>query len=178
MLHTCRIKFGSVTNLTDARYASAAYADWVGFCFILDHPRYIDPIKAKEIIDWLSGPIMVAELGERMPGEMMSAMEVLMIDTVQVSSKDAATAWEAAGFQVMREGIAVDNAEYLRLCLPDDSVNPAQEIVDLSNLTLDEIRTKWVENPPQAIQLIGGDETVPGIRDFAQIDEILALFEL
>lgn len=178
MFHTCRIKFGSVTNLTDARYAAAAYADWVGFCFILEHPRYIDPLKAKEIIDWLSGPIMVAELGERMPDEMMSALEVLMIDTVQVTSEVAATAWESAGFQVIREGISVDNAEHLRLCLPDYSVFPSQEIIDVSNLTLEEVKNKWVKNPPHAIQLIGGDESVPGIRDFAQIDEILELFEL
>lgn len=178
MFHTCRIKFGSITNLTDARYAAAAYADWVGFCFILEHPRYIDPMKAKEIIDWLSGPTMVAELGERMPEEMTSALEVLMIDTVQVTSEEAATAWENAGFQVIREGISVDKAEHLRLCLPDYSVFPDQEIIDLSNLTLEEIKTKWAKNPPHAIQLIGGDESAPGIRDFAQIDEILELFEL
>ncbi|MDX5321816.1 MAG: hypothetical protein LPK45_11795, partial [Bacteroidota bacterium] len=119
MFHSCRIKFGSVTNLTDARYAAAVYADWVGFCFIPGHVRYIEPLKAKEIIDWLSGPSMVAEIGEMMPESMQSALEVLMIDTVQVTSMEALNAWKAAGFQVIGENL---NAyEGLQVCQPENS---------------------------------------------------------
>lgn len=176
MFHRCRIKFGSITNLTDARYAAAAYADWVGFCFVKDNPRYIAPVKAKEIIDWLSGPIMVAEIGSMMPDEVMSALEILMIDTVEVNSIEAANAWKEAGFQVI--GNQLEGFDGMNICLPNQSRNPENEIIDLSNLSLEEIEANWTQNPPAAIQLVGGDETAPGIRDFAQIDDILELYEL
>ncbi|MBI1223122.1 MAG: hypothetical protein GC180_11005 [Bacteroidetes bacterium] len=176
MFHRCKIKFGSITNLTDARYAAAAYADWVGFCLIPGHPRYIEPLKAKEIIDWLSGPTIVAEIGSQMPELLMAALEVLMIDTVQVDSPEAAAAWKDAGFQVIGENLTDYNG--LQVCLPENSVKPSMEIIDFSRLSLDEIEKNWVKNAPAAIQLIGGDESAPGIRDFAQIDEILELYEL
>lgn len=178
MIHSCRIKFGSITNLTDARYAAAVYADWVGFCFIPGHPRYIEPIKAKEIIDWLSGPKMVAELGELGPDVMKSALEVLMIDTVQVNETAAAKAWIEAGFEVILEGSADPESNLVRLCQPEVSDNPTREMIDLSSLSLEEIKKNWISPPPFAIQVIGGDESTPGIRDFAQIDELLELYEL
>jgi hypothetical protein len=177
MFHTCRIKFGSLTNLTDARYAAAVYADWVGFCFIPGHSRYIEPIKAKEIIDWLSGPKMVAELGSLMPDTMMNVLEILLIDTVQVNDPVAATAWKEAGFDVLYEGNSTD-PDMLCVCLPGESKDPDKEIIDLSSLSLEEIKKNWLDPAPFAIQVIGGDESTPGIRDFAQIDELLELYEL
>ncbi|MHB1277389.1 MAG: hypothetical protein ACYC1Q_03255 [Bacteroidia bacterium] len=178
MFHRSRIKFGSITNLTDARYAAAVYADWLGFCFIPGHSRYIEPIKAKEIIDWLSGPKMVAELGSLMPESMMSALEILMIDTVQVKDKVAAKAWKEAGYEVIFEGPATAEIDGLRVCLPSESSDPEHEIIDLSSLSIDEIQKHWLDPAPFAIQVIGGDESIPGIRDFAQIDELLEHFEL
>lgn len=178
MFHRSRIKFGSITNLTDARYAAAVYADWLGFCFIPGHSRYIEPIKAKEIIDWLSGPKMVAELGSLMPESMMSALEILMIDTVQVNDRTAANAWKDAGFEVIYEGPAMGEEKGLRVCLPAESSDPEHEIVDLSSLSIEEIQNNWLDPAPFAIQVIGGDESIPGIRDFAQIDELLELYEL
>lgn len=178
MFHRSRIKFGSVTNLTDARYAAAVYADWLGFCFIPGHSRYIEPIKAKEIIDWLSGPKMVAELGSLKPETMMSALEILMIDTVQVNDPNTAKAWKEAGFDVILEGPVSLEFEGLRVCLPSDSSDPEHEIIDLSSLSMEEIQKHWLNPAPFAIQVIGGDESTPGIRDFAQIDELLEQYEL
>lgn len=178
MFHSCRIKFGSVTNLTDARYAAAVYADWVGFCFIPGHSRYIEPIKAKEIIDWLSGPKMVAELGALMPETMMSALEILLIDTVQVNNPIAAKAWKDAGFQVLYEGSDPPYPDLLRICAPDSATHSDKEIIDMSRLSLEEIKNNWLNPAPFGIQVIGGDESIPGIRDFAQIDELLELYEL
>lgn len=178
MFHRSRIKFGSITNLTDARYAAAVYADWLGFCFIPGHSRYIEPIKAKEIIDWLSGPKMVAEIGPQMPDTMKDALEILMIDTVQVNELFAAKAWKQAGFEVILEGPASPEFEGLRVCLPSESTDPEQEIIDLSSLSMEEIQKHWLDPAPFAIQVIGGDESTPGIRDFAQIDELLEHYEL
>lgn len=178
MLHSCRIKFGAVTNLTDARYAAAAYAEWVGFCFDKNNPRYIQPAKAKEIIDWLSGPVMVAEIGDMMPEEFMPAMELMLIDTVQVHTAKAALAWEEAGFQVIWEGANPPDFAVAYICRPEDATGKKKEIVDLSHSSLKEIKEQWSETSPLAIQVIGGDESAPGIRDFKELDELLEFFEL
>jgi phosphoribosylanthranilate isomerase len=178
MFHSCLIKFGSLTNLTDARYAAAVYAHWAGFCFVKGHARYIEPVKAKEIIDWLSGPIMVAEIGNMLPEDFASAMEILQIDTVQVNTSEAAKAWYDEGYQVIWEGAEAPVHDLLCLTVPELSRHPEKDIVDLSELSLDDVKKRWAANPPYAIQVTGGDETLPGIRDFAEIDELLEVFEL
>src|SRR5690606_7889780 len=142
------------------------------------HPRYIEPIKAKEIIDWLSGPVMVAELGALLPEQTQSALEVLGIKTVQLNNKEAAREWIKAGYEVIWEGTEALEEGLLCLCKPHETTTPDKVILDLSDSSLEEIEQRWVKNPPLAIQLTGGDESAPGIRDFADIDEILELFEL
>ncbi len=171
MYHASKIKFGAVTNLTDARYAAAVYADWIGFRLDPAHPRYVDPAKAKEIIDWISGSSIVAELGNLLPTDMQAALEVLQIDTVQVSSQDAADAWKTAGYTVILEGVG--NADYTLSAETMDG----KHLLDITGYSLEELQS-LKGNPPFAIQINGGDETGPGLRDFADVDEMLALFEL
>lgn len=171
MYHACKLKFGSITNLTDARYAAAVYADWIGFRLDPSHPRYIDPAKAKEIIDWISGSSLVAELGTLMPDDIQSALEILQIDTVQVGSQLAADAWKAAGYEVILEGTG--QADYT--LSPD--LTDGQHLLDITGYSMDQLK-ELQNNPPFAIQIIGGDETGPGLRDFADVDEMLAFFEL
>ncbi len=50
-----RIKICGITNLADARYASGAGADFLGFVQHSGSPRYIESESAKDIIAWLYG---------------------------------------------------------------------------------------------------------------------------
>ncbi len=59
------LKFTSVKNLSDARFAAGHWADFVGFCFDPNSPDYIDPLKAKEIISWIKGPILCGEFAHQ-----------------------------------------------------------------------------------------------------------------
>ena len=51
-----KIKICDITNLEDARFASGALADYLGFIFYEESPRYIEPAEAGAIINWLEGP--------------------------------------------------------------------------------------------------------------------------
>ncbi|NQW43539.1 MAG: hypothetical protein HQ463_08935 [Bacteroidetes bacterium] len=59
------LKFSSITNLSDARYAVCAWADFVGFCFDASKPEYIEPNRAKEIAGWINGSLIVGEFGHQ-----------------------------------------------------------------------------------------------------------------
>lgn len=59
------LKFSSLTNLSDARYAAGMWADFIGFCFDPSSPDYIEPNKAKEIAAWINGPLIVGEFGQQ-----------------------------------------------------------------------------------------------------------------
>lgn len=81
-----RLKLGNVTNLSDARYAAAVGIDYIGFCFDPSSEHYIAPIKAKEIIDWVTGSSIVAEFGNQSLEEIKDISELLNIDVVELNN--------------------------------------------------------------------------------------------
>lgn len=67
MNYTFILKFSSIQNLSDARYAAGMWADYTGFCFNPDSQDYIEQGKAREIMSWLSGPCLTGEFGHQPP---------------------------------------------------------------------------------------------------------------
>ncbi len=59
------LKISSVTNLSDARYAAGAWANYLGFCCDPSNTNYIDPNKMKEIKAWVNGPEIVLEFNKQ-----------------------------------------------------------------------------------------------------------------
>jgi len=51
-----RVKICGLKTLEDARFASGAMADFLGFIFYPKSARYIDPDQASAIMAWIEGP--------------------------------------------------------------------------------------------------------------------------
>ena len=54
-----KLKICGITQLDDARYCAGAGADYLGFIQHEESPRYVDPGRAAEVIDWVHGPAPV-----------------------------------------------------------------------------------------------------------------------
>lgn len=57
-----KIKFNHIQDLADARYASAALAEWIGFA--IDGPKTLSLQNVQEIIGWCNGPKIILEVYE------------------------------------------------------------------------------------------------------------------
>jgi hypothetical protein len=52
-----KVKAGNITNLSDARYCAGMGVDWLSF-----PAEKVNPVKFKEITDWVTGPQFVLEV--------------------------------------------------------------------------------------------------------------------
>jgi phosphoribosylanthranilate isomerase len=78
------LKFSSITNLSDARYAAGAWADFIGFCFDPSLPEYIEPQKAKEITGWINGPVFTGEFGQQPIEWIQDFVNALSLQAIQI----------------------------------------------------------------------------------------------
>ena len=84
MNRTFVLKFSSINNLSDARFAAGAWADMVGFNFSPSHLQYIEPQQAKAIMAWLIGPTIVAEFEHQPLAWIQDICTELGINTIQI----------------------------------------------------------------------------------------------
>lgn len=83
MLKT-KVKAGSVTNLTDARYFAAWETEWLGFNLDAGSDGYIQPQIAQAIKEWVDGVKIIGEFNLQSFEEIQSATDLLELDGVQL----------------------------------------------------------------------------------------------
>jgi phosphoribosylanthranilate isomerase len=85
------IKICGITNLEDALVSIEAGADALGFNFYKKSPRYIEPVKAREIIERL--PVSVLNVGvfvnENSPEDVAGIAQEVKLNAVQLHGEES-----------------------------------------------------------------------------------------
>ncbi len=79
------LKFGEVTNLSDARFAAGSQAKFVGFSLDPENENYIESEDLKEITGWIEGIGLVGEFGKQDFEEISQAIQDFNLDYVQLN---------------------------------------------------------------------------------------------
>lgn len=84
-----KVKICGLTTLEDARFASGALADYLGFIFYPNSPRYIEPAKAGAIINWIEGPEKVGVFVNQPMDDVNSIARQTGIDLIQLHGNES-----------------------------------------------------------------------------------------
>lgn len=192
------IKISNVTNLSDARYAAAVGINYIGFCFDSDSTNYIAPIKAKEMIDWITGSHIVAEFGNQSLDEIKDISELLNVDVIELNNTilpDELPGLEKAIIKKIDLSVytlAQLNTElqaYKNYCdafhlfttlnnlaIPEnDLINICANYKIIWGLPITNSSVLNIINgfKPYAINVSGGQEEKAGIKDFDELNDLL-----
>jgi phosphoribosylanthranilate isomerase len=97
-----KIKICGITRLEDARFASGAMADYLGFIFVESSPRYIAPEKAAEIAGWVEGPRCVGVFMNEKPGVVNARALESGMHMVQLHGDESPEVCSEIGFPVIK----------------------------------------------------------------------------
>ena len=90
-----KVKICGITNWTDARRAYAAGADFLGFNFYPESPRYISPVQAAKIVKKLPDTVSVVGVFVNEPEEtVVATAKMVGLDFVQLHGDESPQAVE------------------------------------------------------------------------------------
>ena len=198
MNNSTQIKLGGVNNLSDARFAAAVGVSYIGFCFDPTSPSYIPPIKAKDIMDWITGSHLVAEFGNQSLEEINDICDLLKVDVIEVENQLLPDEIKSLGKPIIKkidlscftpDSIKIEVAAY-KDAVDGFHVYTSNDFADENMLPIIQSGAKLIwglpisqntalniieKHNPFAINLVGGDEEKPGIKDFDELNEIIEI---
>lgn len=140
-----RLKLGEINNLSDARYAAALGAEFMGFNFTPSHPQYLPPSEMGELLQWVEGPQPVAEWDEMETEIILDTCKRLELAFIQLNTYTPGQAKALAELNII-QNLAVDNAE-----MPAEVVESViEETATAANFFMlsfasSEIQEAWLE---------------------------------
>ncbi len=192
-----KIKLSNITNLSDARFAAAAGIDYIGFCFDKTNSNYIQPFKAKEIIDWTSGIKVVGEFTNQNLEEINTICKLLQVDLLEIENDF--TVDELAQFEIpiikkinissldevafINEIELYKNSVYaFQLYSNQTSENISEIYFGLENkmiwgndVNANNIKNIVDEYRPYAINISSDVEEKIGLKNFDELNELLEI---
>lgn len=160
-----KIKFNHVQDLSDARYAAAAMAEWLGF-----RVGEIALSRVQEIIGWCTGPKLTLELqNPELKETAISWCDILQVDAIECSFDDLQF-WQKTFTNKHYEWI-VNHGNESTVILPEPITI---HCIDLSTNTAEKIK----EANYQAISLTCEKEQVVGMKNYDHWNKLLETLEI
>ncbi len=180
MTYPFLLKFSSITNLSDARYAAGMWADFIGFNFDPSSDNYIEPSKAASISGWISGPAIVGEFGQQPLSWIQDFAKQLKLQVVQIPADYADMGIFDTGLRTIveahttSESAALEKADLL-LChsleVYDFLSKHYQQPIIFQSTSLNEDASML-----SGLAIKGESETTPGTRNQGDWTEYLERF--
>ncbi len=204
MGYITRLYFKDLTNLSDARFAAAADAEFVGFSFDPISTNYVAPNAMMEMRGWLSGPKIVGNFNLIAPDDLNLEIDNYELEVVELDfSLYAGYARSVHAETILRLKLSALDQAGLRHFDGDYLLIHADEIFSNWTLTrtnrhvLDLLKSACAHNrciidipaeaqqlreivqmlSPYALCLYGGQEQRPGIKEFTDMQEKLEALE-
>lgn len=193
------IILSNITNLGDARFAAAEGIQYIGFCFDPESSNYIPPVKAKEIMDWVSGVKTIAGFGKQSIESITEISTLLEADAMEFENDFLPDALQQAGLPVFKK-INTDTFTPQQLQKELDSYAPFAKAFHLYSASCGQPDYAFVKSlcenypviwgyelnkenantvlqhiNPYAINLSGTNEEKTGLKDFDGLSELLEL---
>ncbi len=194
-----RVKICGITRPEDAQAAAAAGADAIGLVFYRPSPRHVDIARARAIVAAL--PPFVARVGlfvDAAPEEIEEVLAAVAVDVLQfhgretpedcgryglpylkaIAMGEGADLREAESRYAAAQGLLLDSHRQGRPggtgrvfdwgCVPRDLAKP---VILAGGLSVDNVAAAIAQVRPYAVDVSGGVETAPGIKDERRMRE-------
>ncbi len=199
------VKVSEVTNLSDARYCAGMGVEMISFVLDENHPKFLQMEKILEITNWVSGIKVVGEFSGTSVKNINYLAEQLNLDLVQLDAasfheekpeKIKLPVILKIPFETLEVLHKIQKAEhnssdiaYLQLVLESkeqlyqnlsqlkEVVHQSPTILDIPSISKEDILEIIDILHPAGINLQGGSEDKPGMRDFSDLSELLEMLE-
>lgn len=176
------LKFSSVSNLSDARFAAGSWADFIGFCFDPGKPDYLEPGKAIEIASWVNGPLLTGEFEYQPPEWIGDFVKALSLHAIQIPSDYPHP--EIFGYENLKFILEVrDLSHQENMDKADLFITADTNIYHTLKLTADKPVLLQTDDMDTDVTLLdgiafrGGSEDKPGTRNHAEWTAFLEKWE-
>lgn len=121
------LKICGLTNLNHARFVSGALTDFLGFIFVKDSPRYIQPAEAGAIVSWLEGPKCVGVFKDQPMEEVKNIITQTGVSVAQLHGSETPEYCAALGVETIKAFSVDQNTTRQEL---EEAILPYLDVVD------------------------------------------------
>lgn len=91
---------GSLTNLTDARYAAGMGVEYLGFVVNAALPQFVEPTLYKNMAEWLAGVKLIGQVGAATPDEVNAQLSQYALHGIATTNPETAAYASEHGLEV------------------------------------------------------------------------------
>lgn len=189
-----KVKAGSVSSLSDARYFAGMGVDWLGFDVNPDSPHYVSAELYRSMAGWVTGPKRVIEVSQFSAESMHELINTYSPDFIEVTAQQISAVQQLTALPVMaRLDLAQEqpdvqllaNVKYVVLSAKDplkekeviQKISQVTEVLLVVAPEQTQIQNLLTLLPLSGICLKGSPEIKVGLKDYSFADLLESLEE-